>query len=238
MNAARLRAQLESSLSDRFPSPFTYHRPSAPETISVPALEALAGGLPRGGLTEICGPESSGRTALLLSVLAQAAGEFFALVDGRDMFDPHSAAAAGVDLKRLLWVRCTQAEQALRAAETLLGGGGFGIVALDLASIPTPVMRRIPLSIWFRLRWSVRDTRTALIVLEREPTVGTSASLVVRLNAESVCWSTLPESRATPPGACASCRPAHARLLSGMRSNAEALRSRSSPKFSAANGKW
>jgi hypothetical protein len=82
----------------------------APEMVSsgIAALDALAGGLPRGCLTEICGTASSGRTTLLLAALAAATrrGEFCVVVDASDALDPHSAAAAGVDLDRLLWVRC------------------------------------------------------------------------------------------------------------------------------------
>ena len=74
----------------------------------IPALDALTGGLPRGCLTEICGPASSGRTTLLLAALAAATqrGEFCAVVDASDALDPQSAMAAGVELDRLLWVRC------------------------------------------------------------------------------------------------------------------------------------
>lgn len=82
----------------------------APEMVSsgIAALDALAGGLPRGCLTEICGPASSGRTTLLLAALAATTrrGEFCVVVDANDALDPHSVAAAGVDLERLLWVRC------------------------------------------------------------------------------------------------------------------------------------
>jgi hypothetical protein len=82
----------------------------APEMVSsgVPAVDALTGGLPRGCLTEICGPASSGRTTLMLAALAAATrrGEFCVVVDASDALDPHSAAAAGVELDRLLWVRC------------------------------------------------------------------------------------------------------------------------------------
>jgi hypothetical protein len=82
----------------------------APEMVSsgVPAIDALTGGLPRGCLTEICGPASSGRTTLLLAALAAATrrGEFCVVVDASDALDPQSAAAAGVELERLLWVRC------------------------------------------------------------------------------------------------------------------------------------
>ena len=74
----------------------------------ISAIDTLTGGLPRGCLTEICGPASSGRTTLLLAALAAATRrrEFCAVVDASDALDPHSAAAAGVDLDRLLWVRC------------------------------------------------------------------------------------------------------------------------------------
>jgi hypothetical protein len=82
----------------------------APEMVSsgIPALDTLTGGLPRGCLTEICGPASSGRTTLLLAALAAATrrGEFCALIDASDTLDPQSAAASGVELDRLLWVRC------------------------------------------------------------------------------------------------------------------------------------
>ena len=71
-------------------------------------LDALTGGLPRGCLTEICGPASSGRTTVLLATLAAATrrGEYCAIIDACDSLDPQSVADAGVDLDRLLWVRC------------------------------------------------------------------------------------------------------------------------------------
>lgn len=82
----------------------------APQMLSsgIAAINALAGGWPRGCLTEICGPASSGRTTLLLAALAAATrrGEFCVLVDASDALDPHSAADAGVDLDHLLWIRC------------------------------------------------------------------------------------------------------------------------------------
>ena len=82
----------------------------APEMASsgVAALDRLTGGLPRGCLTEICGPASSGRTSLMLAALAAATrrAEFCALLDASDALDPKSAATAGIDLERFLWVRC------------------------------------------------------------------------------------------------------------------------------------
>jgi recombination protein RecA len=81
-----------------------------PEMVSsgIRELDALTGGLPRGCLTEICGPASSGRTSVLLAALAHATqrGEVCALVDASDALDPTSAASAGIKMGRLLWVRC------------------------------------------------------------------------------------------------------------------------------------
>jgi len=82
----------------------------APEMVSsgIPQLDSLTGGFARGCLTEICGTASSGRTSVLLFALARATqrGEVCALVDTSDAFDPASAAAAGMEMNRLLWVRC------------------------------------------------------------------------------------------------------------------------------------
>src|SRR5216683_2126053 len=84
-----------------------------PEMISsgIREIDELAGGLPRGCLSEICGPASSGRTSVLLSALAVATRrqEVCALVDTTDALDAVSAAATGVELERLLWIRCSRA---------------------------------------------------------------------------------------------------------------------------------
>ena len=107
----------------------------------LPEVDALAGGFPQGCLTEIYGPSSSGRTSLMLAAMAQTTGRegLCALVDASDAFDPASAAAAGVHLERLLWVRCGgNAEHALKAADLLVQGGGFGMVVMDLADTRWP----------------------------------------------------------------------------------------------------
>jgi recombination protein RecA len=81
-----------------------------PEMLSsgIPELDALAGGIPRGCLTEVCGTPSSGKTSVLLATLAAATqrSESCVLIDASDSFNPGSGAAAGIDFGRLLWVRC------------------------------------------------------------------------------------------------------------------------------------
>src|SRR4051794_7853947 len=97
----------------------------------IDSVNALVEGFPRGAITEITGAVSTGRTTVVQSLLASATsqGEFCALVDGSDAFDPHSTAAAGADLSRLLWVRCGgQGEQAIRCADMLVHAGGWGVL--------------------------------------------------------------------------------------------------------------
>jgi hypothetical protein len=194
MKAALLRAQVESALGAGFHSPFTFRERYEIETLStgVPEVDALTGGLPRGSLTEISGPNSSGRTSLLLSVLAEITGreEVTAVVDAGNAFDPSSAQTAGVDLQRLLWVRSNHVAQALKAADFLVQAGGFGLVAVDLGDVPAETARRVPLAAWFRLQRAVENTPTVLIVLEQQPYAKTCASLVLRLEADSTRWST------------------------------------------------
>lgn len=185
----------------------------APETASsgIGEIDAITGGLPRGCLTEVSGPDCSGRTSLMLSALTAASRreEICALIDVSDAFDPHSAAAAGLDLEKFLWIRCgayapTSAlsrkrrpassfeewertrmedpvEQALRAADLLLQSSGFGMVAIDLAGVPLKMARRIPLTTWFRFRRAVENTSTVLLVIGTEPCTQSCASLGLKL---------------------------------------------------------
>ena len=101
-------------------------------------------------------------------------------MDAEDAFDPASAAAAGVRLDRLLWVRCGHnAEHALKAADLLIQGGGFGVVALDLGDTPPATARRISLTSWFRLRRAVEHTPTVLMAVARQSNAKTCASLML-----------------------------------------------------------
>jgi recombination protein RecA len=106
-----LRIQIESALADRIPSALTPAPRIVRSVIStgIRTIDAsLKGGLPVGAITEIIGPECSGRTALALSFLAQITKEakVCTWIDASNTFHAESAAAVGVDLARLLWVRC------------------------------------------------------------------------------------------------------------------------------------
>lgn len=109
-SAALVRVQVESALAKRVPSALTptqrLVRPLLPT--GIPAVDELIGGLPVGAITELTGPESSGRTSLAMAFLANVIrrGNVCAWIDASDALHGESAAAAGVDLARLLWVRC------------------------------------------------------------------------------------------------------------------------------------
>src|SRR5579884_2636865 len=118
-------------------------------TCGLPKIDSLTGGFPRGAITEVLGPESSGRTALVHALLAAStrAGEICCYIDTHDNFDPQTAAAAGVILPQLVWIRCrSNAEHAFKAADAILHASGFGVVVLDLARITARVANRIPIS--------------------------------------------------------------------------------------------
>ncbi len=199
-----------------------------PEMVSsgIVAMDALTGGLPRGCLTEICGPASSGRTTVLLAALAAATrrGEFCVVVDASDALDPQSVTAAGVELDRLLWVRCAEdspehrLEQLLRATDLLLESGGFGLIALDLGNLPPQAARRIPLTTWFRFRRAVEHTPTLLLAVERQSIAGSCSSLLIKLGSQAhrIKESAIPQHAAL----------SHAQLLTELEITAELVRCR------------
>jgi recombination protein RecA len=126
---ALAKAAIESQLSSRFGGDvFKIAERRFTEVIAtgITEIDSITGGLPRGAITEIFGPASSGRTSLMLSVLAHATthDEACAVVDTNNCFDPQSAAKAGTDLDQLLWLRCeSKLEHAFKAADLILQGG-------------------------------------------------------------------------------------------------------------------
>jgi hypothetical protein len=199
-SATALRLQIEHALEPTFPAALTPAQRTIHQTAStgIAELEALLdGGLPVGAISEINGPESSGRTSLVLSFLAQrtALGQVCAWVDAEDAFDPESAAACGVNLRQLLWVRCqkvggaaqakqsakpwTRLDQALRATDLLLQAGGFAAIVLDLGDTAPEHARRIPLATWFRFRQGADRARTCLLVVAQGNCAQSSAAVAL-----------------------------------------------------------
>ena len=160
----------------------------------------LHGGLPRGQLSDIAGPRSSGRTTLLLQVLAAATrrGEIAALVDTFDRLDLASVISAGVDLDRLLWIRGhaisrpqgsgsgalvdRTIERALKALNLVLQAGGFGVVALDLADAPLAALNHIPFTTWLRVQRAIEGSETACVLVAPQPLARSAGGLTLSLD--------------------------------------------------------
>lgn len=191
-SASAVRAQVET----RIPSAFSVYKKPEPKTIptGIFAIDESTTGVPISALSEICGV---GKTSVLLSLLAQATQQehYCALVDAKDSFDPASARAIGVDLNRLLWIRCGKSkqelpplEQAFRTADLLLQGGGFGVVAVDLSSFSERLLNKIQPATWFRFAHVVEKQDTALVFLEPRPFATSCAGLVLNLRNKSQVW--------------------------------------------------
>ncbi|HUB19211.1 MAG TPA: hypothetical protein VL990_11300 [Acidobacteriaceae bacterium] len=293
-SAATLRQQIEAALASRIPSALTpvprVLCPTAPT--GIPALDdALNGGLPIGVITELTGPECSGRTSLALSFIACLTNDnrVCAWVDVSDTLHPESAAAIGVDLNRLLWIRCgpeaeqltlpgfenvsspsswvphicpvladvgtksiaknsappirhdylaprccepvpkvrrpsrevvssrpepnalspepgvpnsklqtlnsssprsrkpySRLDQALRATDLLLQGGGFSAIVLDLGSVAPEFALRVPLATWFRYRAAAERTHSSVLLLTQHACSKSSAGLVLHCQPSQV----------------------------------------------------
>lgn len=289
-SASALRLQIESTLAHRIPSALTPAQKmlrSVTATGIDPLDLVLQGGVAVGAISELVGPECSGRTSIALSFLARVtqAGKVCAWIDVSNAFDPVSAAAAGVDLARLLWVRCgasqanvarakhdfvlpekyyvspsikkglhgggfgshprnevkglsdavtgllwqeaitprcaepqrrsrlskeafepdyktastmastasrskpwSRIEQALRATDLLLQGGGFSAIVLDMGGLAPEFASRVPLATWFRYRAAAERTQSSILLLTQYVCTKSSAELLLRLDpAEALC---------------------------------------------------
>ena len=192
-----------------------------PLSTGIGEVDALVGGgFPRGALSEVHGPASSGRTGVLLGLLARATrgGALAALVDPLDRFDPASAAAAGMELARLLWLRgpriaseelsAKALAEATAAVATLASSGLFDVVALDLAGADRE-RRRLPATTWLRLQRLVEDTTTAVVLVAEEHVACGPGGTTIALEPAAPRWS-------GPPGP--------ARLLGALTARARAGR--------------
>lgn len=235
------------------------------QTVYLPAQLAI---VPRLGLTQICIPRhmSLGKMPTLFSLLSQATGrqELSALIDTSDCFDAGAAESAGVDLSRLLWVRCGKKrkpspadrpkrpefrgregkrvgplrsleplkplnsldpldrlnpmkalnpmepikppkplkplEQAFKAADILIQNGGLGLIVIDLGEIEERLVRKIPLTTWFRFARVVEKQPTALVVFANYPAAQSCAALTLHIKNPEAHWNTEAKSEARAHG--------------------------------------
>lgn len=195
-SAAAIRVEVESKLAQRVPAALTLKIKQAPEVFPTGIADVdamLGGGIPRSSITELSGAASTGKTSFALSVLAEVTqlGNACAWVDVTDTLSPESAAAAGVELRQLLWLRMSaerkqnraesRMNQALAATDRLLQTGGFGVIVLDMSDVvPQQLNKMISLATWYRFRLAAEHARSALIVLSQAPCAGSCAALSLR----------------------------------------------------------
>jgi hypothetical protein len=155
----------------------------------------LGGGLPRGQVSEVHGPASSGRTALAVSVAAQTtrAGGLVAWVDPADRFDPAGAAESGVVLTRLFWLRGGEGataglSRAVSATGTLLGSGLFEVVVLDLVGQEGEA-RRLPGATWIRLQRLIEPLPAALLLVGDAHVAHGPSGVSLALRGQEALWS-------------------------------------------------
>jgi recombination protein RecA len=168
-----------------------------------PVDAALGGGLRRGQLSEIIGAASTGRTQLAVQALAAATarGEAVALVDTSDCFDPASAAAHGVALSQLLWVRARAGEaegrspldrnvaaHALKAYSLILQAGGFGLVVFDVADVPAARLRQFPATTWMRLARIVEGSDTVALLVGADRVARSAGGVTIACETAAPEW--------------------------------------------------
>ena len=217
-NRYRLAQELDAVLhGERDSAWFRATAGTRPEMVptGIPEIDRLTGGLPKGHITEITGATSSGRTSLMLSILAQISSqnEVVSFIDPGNAFDPVSAEAFGVHLNRLLWIRAGRStlniHQVLKTTDLLLQGGGFGLIGVDLSDLPPGDVQRMSPTPWFRLQRAAENTPTILLFLNREHTLKNTAALALQMDTAQTEWNK--------------------RFLSEVRPGARVVRSRHAP---------
>lgn len=176
---------LRKQLREKFPSAHPVERglpdsrPADPPSARFPSGTRA---FPKGSITEISPSSPSCGLSLVVAALlardeadgdAPNPGLPLVLIDARDRFDP--ACLTPEECSRLLWLRCGDTAQALRAADLLLRDGNLPFVLLDLTALPTRELRRIPGSSWHRLRQLAESTGSSLLALTPSPLIPRTA---------------------------------------------------------------
>jgi hypothetical protein len=171
-------SKLRQLLADRFPHLRRFpelpaDKRSACLPTGLPQIDRLLdGGLRKGEIIELTGAGPGAGSLLMLFVVLLRAGEnaqWAGLIDGQDSFDP--TPLESTVLSRLLWVRCHNATEALKAADLLIRDGNLPLVLLDLKINPAAQLRRIPATTWYRWQRIIERRSTTLLVVTPWPMV-------------------------------------------------------------------
>jgi hypothetical protein len=155
-------------------------------TMIEPLDALLGGGLARGKVTEIAGRGPRWSVVIAALAAATSAGEAAAFIDVGDGFDPQVGEAAGIDLRRMLWVRPSTLKQAVMAAE-MLGTTGFQLVVLD-TGIGRRRGPRVPDAAWVRLARVSESHGATLLVSATWPLTGTTSEAMIRAGRAKAVW--------------------------------------------------
>ncbi len=168
--------ELRKILAERYPQQTGLHSLCTPTGWS-PLDSLLGGGLPKGAITQLLVPNISSGGAIVLHEIIEAmhdASQYVALIDGTDCFEPFA------DHPLLLWIRCRNAAQALKATDLILRDGNVPLSILDFKQNSEKELRKIPSPTWYRFQRITEENKTSLLVMTRHP-VSSSAQITISM---------------------------------------------------------
>jgi hypothetical protein len=163
--------ELRKIIAERYPQKTGSRSLSLPTGWS-PLDSLLGGGLPKGAITQLLIPNiSSGGAIVLHEIIAtmHEASQYIALIDSKDCFEP-----AADDHPLLLWIRCHNVLQALKATDLILRDGNLSLVILDFKESLDKELRKVPESTWYRFQRIIGENRNALLTITRHPIVASA----------------------------------------------------------------
>jgi RecA/RadA recombinase len=159
--------ELRKILAERFPHQNGVGSLCIP-TGWTPLDSILGGGLPKGGITQLLIPNISSGGAIVLHEIIEAMqslSQHVALIDGKDCFEP------ATDYPLLLWIRCKNVLQALKATDLVLRDGNLSLAILDLKEALEKELRKVPGSTWYRFQRITEENRNTLLAITRHPLI-------------------------------------------------------------------
>ena len=162
--------ELRKILAERFPQQTV--NPHLLTPTGWPPLDSLlGGGLPRGSITQLIVPQISAGGATVLHEIIETMHELshsVALIDGKNSFEPSA------DYPLLLWIRCQNAAQALKATDLVLRDTNLPFSVLDLKQNPDAELRKIPGTTWYRFQRIIEENNSTLLTITRHPIVSSA----------------------------------------------------------------